>query len=645
LRPSVHSAPLVAVALVVLLLGLLLWLLHRAEVEERQNALIEDMLWVEQDLSFHLSTLSERLGILADGVAQGGVEGRALFTDGRPMVVAFPELRRLIVRDAEGRVAGVQPPAEPLPPSDHSPDWYDGFTLARSLGRQVLGAPFRLGSGRWAVEAHMPVYRGGRFVGTVSAVITLESLLAHQVPWWFARRYRIEIADTDGTTLAAKSQLALPVDGESREVRIEALGPRLAIVARPYRVEAHLGRNLLVGAIIGLALAAVLSLWTMRRHLRHRLAAEQALRAEHSFRKAMEDSLTVGMRARDLEGRITYVNPAFCRMVGWSADELIGARPPMPYWAPDHIETITALHNALLRGNAPDQGAELMLQRSTGERFKALIYESPLIDADGHHTGWMASFIDITERDRVETLIRQQTEKLQRTARLITMGEMASTLAHELNQPLSAIASYATGCLNRLAGGEVAAAELAPPLSKIGAQAQRAGQIIRRIHEFVRKSKPAVVRCDLIQVIEGAAAFVDEDCRRHGIRVQVSTAGGALPVEADRILIEQVLLNLARNAMEAMALMPPGRRVIDITVRPEAGAAVVRVADCGGGIGPETEARLFTPFFSTKAEGMGMGLNICRSIVESHCGRLWFEPNSGGGSIFAFALPVIEDDA
>ncbi|WP_082915044.1 sensor histidine kinase [Paramagnetospirillum marisnigri] len=349
--------------------------------------------------------------------------------------------------------------------------------------------------------------------------------------------------------------------------------------------------------------------------------------------------VAVGMRARDLDGRITYVNPAFCHMVGWSADELVGSMPPMPYWLPEDMEKTYALHRAVLRGDAPPDGFEIVFRRKNGERFHALVYEAPLIESDGRHTGWMASVLDVTERKKAEELARQHQEKLQRTSRLITMGEMASTLAHELNQPLSAIASYATGCLNRLAAGDAKVEELTAPLTKLGVQAQRAGHIIRRIHDFVRKSDPLVAPCALNRVVEGAMGFLEAEARKRAIRVDLELDPRDPQVEADRILIEQVVLNLARNAMEAMGQTPAAERILDVTVESADGLAVVRVADQGGGIAPEVAESLFTPFFTTKSEGMGMGLNICRSIIESHRGRLWFEPNPDGGAIFQFTLP------
>ncbi len=641
-RDAIQLMPLAAMGLVVMLLGVLLWLLHRNEMEDERRALIQDILWVEQNLHFNLDSDAERLGQLADLLGREGLDAEAFMVQSRAVIANSPEVERIMIRRTDGVVARSSPPVQGNAESDADPAWLSTFTLAKNAGHTVFGSPYAR-DGRGAMfEAQVPVFRAGRFDGVLVGVFSLDGLLAHHVPWWFAQAYRLEIVDGNGTLLAAKSQVPVEDSGLSYQLRFEPPGQGLALVATVHRGDPRLVRNLLAAAIFALALSAVWSLWALRRHVLRRLAAEQALRAEHAFRKAMEDSLTVGMRARDLDGRITYVNPAFCRMVGWSAEELVGAVPPMPYWLPEDMENAYALHQAVMRGDAPRDGFEIAFQRKTGERFNALIYEAPLIDSDGRQTGWMASVLDITERKRAEELSRQHQDKLQRTARLITMGEMASTLAHELNQPLSAIASYATGCLNRLAAGDAEAEELTAPISKLAVQAQRAGHIIRRIHDFVRKSEPLVAPCALNDVVEGAMSFLEAEARKRSVRVELSLEAPSPQVDADRILIEQVMLNLARNAMEAMGQTPRNRRVLDISVRRHDGQAEVRVADSGSGIAADIAGSLFTPFFTTKDEGMGMGLNICRSIVESHHGRLWFEPAPERGGVFLFTLPERE---
>ncbi|WP_305792097.1 PAS domain S-box protein [Magnetospirillum sp. UT-4] len=630
--------PAIAMAMVAMLLVALLWMLHRSEVEEERFALIKDILWVEQNIHFHLVSDEEKLAQLAADLERRGAAGPVLEAEGRALLANNPEIRRVILRDADGNGAESFPPGEATGGIGEQAPWWPAFAMARSLGRVAWSAPFAVPGLGVVVEAHQPVYRGGRFAGMVVGVFPLDGILTHLVPWWVAEKYKVEIVDADGAALAAKTQVAVAEPGPSHQVRLEPPGQGVAVVATVYRSAPNLARNLLAAAILALSLLALSSLGMVRRQVRRRLAAEQDLRAEHAFRKAMEDSLTVGMRARDLDGRITYVNPAFCRMVGWTEAELVGTEPPMPYWLPEAMDATMEMHRRVMAGDAPPDGFEIQFRRRSGEVFWALVYEAPLIGADGRHTGWMASVLDVTERKRAEETTRQQQEQLQRTARLITMGEMASTLAHELNQPLSAIASYTTGCLNRLGAERFDPGELREALTKLGVQAQRAGQIIRRVHDFVRKSEPRLRPCSLNRVVEDSVGFIEIDARRRGVGLEVDLAPGEPEVDADPILLEQVMLNLARNGIEAMG---EGRdHALSIHVAVEPGQAVISIADRGPGVAPEAADNLFRPFYTTKEEGMGMGLNICRSIIEFHQGRLWFEPRLGGGSVFRFSLPL-----
>mgnify|MGYP000287604554 CR=1 FL=1 len=210
----------------------------------------------------------------------------------------------------------------------------------------------------------------------------------------------------------------------------------------------------------------------------------------------------------------------------------------------------------ILAGHAPPQGVEIRLMHSNGTRFDVLLIEAPLIGPDGKHIGWMGSMVDITEQKNAQELARQQQERLQATARLVTMGEMASTLAHELNQPLAAISSYNTGCLNMIHAGELSGGELTGVLEKIGKQAQRAGQIIRRIHDFVRRSEPKCEPVDLNAIIRESVELVEPDARRRAVTLDCDFALPLPSVAADPVMIEQVTINLIRNGMDAMADIP-----------------------------------------------------------------------------------------
>jgi C4-dicarboxylate-specific signal transduction histidine kinase len=259
---------------------------------------------------------------------------------------------------------------------------------------------------------------------------------------------------------------------------------------------------------------------------------------------------------------------------------------------------------------------------------------------------------DVTERKKTDELVRQQQEKVALTSRLITMGEMASSLAHELNQPLTAITNYSMGTVARvkslLAHGEQPDPhDFLPALEKTSAQAQRAGAIIRRIREFVKRSEPNRQLADIRNIIDEALGLVEIEAvkRQISIRTEIQPDLPLIPI--DTILIEQVLVNLLKNSLEAMS--DSWDRLLTICVKlvhDEHNWLSIEVTDRGHGLAPEVELKLFEPFYTTKKEGMGMGLNICRSIIEFHQGRLWVKNNVdiGGqvtGCTFFVRLPIV----
>lgn len=636
------TAPRIAVGLFVLAVASLLWLLHRQELEEQRDGLISDMLWVEQNLHFQLSRSQEQLQLLGQDYFSGDITDGRLEHRLKSLLLNNPGISQLLLLDKDGRVLKGRPgeiselqAGWNIRP-DHS---QQAFKLARSTGNPIFSASYTFGN-EWQFNLIVPHFREGRHVGSIVATYSVKSLLAEQIPWWFAQKYRISVADANGTILGSKSNVEAGEETLSHRIPFDPPGYGLVLIATAYKAETSLARNMLALVIAGLGAGVLASLWAQRQHLKRRLDAEQALSNEYAFRKAMEDSLFTGLRARDLKGRIIYVNPAFCRMTGFAADELVGLKPPMPYWAPEEYDSTLSAHQKVLAGMAPREGVEVRLQRKNGERFDALIYEAPLIDAEGNHTGWMGSVLDVTERKRAEELARQQQEKLQFTARLVTMGEMASTLAHELNQPLPAIASYTTGCLNRLNAGNLPREELRDALGKLAVQAQRAGHVIRRIYDFVRRSEPQRAQCDINEITEDAVGLIEADARKRGVKIMLDLSAGMPNCLADRVMVEQVLLNLIRNGVDAMQGMDAERRLLIVSTKQADRNLVVSVADRGGGIAQEAMDHLFEPFFSTKPEGMGMGLNICRSIIEFHRGRMWVDTNPEGGTIFCFTLPL-----
>jgi C4-dicarboxylate-specific signal transduction histidine kinase len=258
---------------------------------------------------------------------------------------------------------------------------------------------------------------------------------------------------------------------------------------------------------------------------------------------------------------------------------------------------------------------------------------------------------DITARRSAETLAAMQAEKAQVTSRLVTMGEMASSVAHELNQPLTAIANYCNGMVTRVKGDAIAKADLIATLEKTSRQAQRAGQIIHRIRNFVKRSEPQRQPAQARTIVEDAVDLASIELRRRNVSIHTYVAQRLPTLMCDPILIEQVVLNLLKNAAEAIdsAQLPSARRNIELRVVPrhtpeEGGVIEFSVTDMGPGIKDDVIARLYEAFFSTKAEGLGIGLSLCRSIVESHRGRIRAQNLYNGSSVvgccFTFTLPV-----
>ncbi|MEG2977720.1 MAG: ATP-binding protein, partial [Comamonas sp.] len=257
---------------------------------------------------------------------------------------------------------------------------------------------------------------------------------------------------------------------------------------------------------------------------------------------------------------------------------------------------------------------------------------------------------DITQRRNAEDQAAQQAEKAQSASRLITMGEMASSVAHELNQPLTAISNYSSGMLTRLDNGTLTPDQMRFALEKTAHQAQRAGQIIQRIRSFVKKSEPNRMLADVSQMISEALELAGIELRRRNVQLTSHIAERMPPLMVDAILIEQVLINLMKNSAESidMSDRPLGQRNVELRVRPQLfenhQGVEFTVEDTGKGLPPEVLEHLFEAFFSTKSEGMGIGLNLCRSIVESHHGRMHAENLYNGSEVtgcrFSFWLPL-----
>ncbi|MGV7207433.1 ATP-binding protein [Oxalobacteraceae bacterium A2-2] len=369
------------------------------------------------------------------------------------------------------------------------------------------------------------------------------------------------------------------------------------------------------------------------------------LQEAHAFRQAMEDSLLVGMRARDPEGAIIYVNPALCAMVGYSAEELLGCRPPYPYWHPQDLEKQARESDAALQGRAAPHGFESRIRHKDGRDVITMVYTAPLVDAQGVHRGWMSSVVDITAQKAAEARQRDQELRLQRSARLASVGEMASTLAHELNQPLMALSNFAVAAraLATRAAMPGDAELLASTLDDIVGQSKRASEIVKHVRAFINPQRAHYEIVSIGSVIAHAETLLKPELQRDGVTLRLALEDAHALVRGDRVLLEQVLVNLVHNALQAMQEQPrrsSGPRSIELSSRRVVEGLSITVADQGPGIPPEQLEQVFAPFFTTKPEGLGLGLNICRTIVEAHGGCISVENRAGGGAAFTYILPI-----
>jgi two-component system sensor histidine kinase DctS len=601
----------------VFVLGVMAWL-AKADLDERearQAETISDVLSLEAQISGWLDGETRRLQVLADLVSAGAVspdtfDNQALVLDG---------MRRFWVSvtwvDARGRIAA-QVPDDQLPPRSVYRDTDTDTGMAAHVSVNVEG--------------------GGSLVARYSTA----NLLRQSVPWWLASKYDIRLLDAQEDVVAAT------VNGERQPDQIwyrKSLGGSmqgcwLELATRerlvPWWRSAPMA--LMAGFVPLLAVAS----WMLRQQMQGVARAEEAWRTEAAWRQAMEDSLAVGIRARDLDGRLIYVNRTMADMVGYTPEELEGVMPPMPYWPRDEIELAMKRHQRNMAGGAPRDGYESRWQHRDGRPVEVMVYEAPLVDAKGQQIGWMASVVNITERKRMEERERKQAEAMAHHARLTMLGEVASTLAHELNQPLSAIISYNAGVQNALQRQGFSDALVLNAIQRMGEQASHAGRIVKRIREFLTRREPQREPCDINEVVESAMGLLLREITRHGVAVSMQLDRQLPQIEADPVLIEQVAANLIRNACDAMATQKGPRRLqVQTQLALDGQFVKVVVTDNGPGLQGQTIEGLCAPFYSTKSDGMGMGLAICRSIVELHYGALDAHDAPGGGAVMSFSVP------
>jgi PAS domain S-box-containing protein len=785
-------APLVSVLLFLAVISSASWYLRSEESQREADSLRRDTEIAQQKIRLRFIENEERLAHLAQDLSARATPRAAFIVRASELLRERPEISQLWWLAADGSSIatlaanasqdGDDPQATTA--AKTNPDFQRGaFNSARNTLTATYSKPFVNSSAAQVFQVHVPLVTHKNFLGMLVAQYSTDNLIRYLVASDISNRHTISLMGVGGQLLAST---VVPVPGKKEtrtdivyEVQVLPSSSWLILRGEARRTSADLIGNTLFWMVVALSALTVWMLFSTWRHLRSQSEMQRALISEANFRRAMENSMLTGMRAMDMAGRITYVNPAFCLMTGYSESELIGLLPPFPYWLPDRVEESHRLLQQELKGLTPAGGFEVKVLHKSGELFDARMYVSPLVDPKGVQTGWMTSMTNITESKRIrdqlsasherfttvlegldasvsvlsvqqgellfanrsyrlwfgadalghallagddinampmsagedsvedlgglptqeltesgsdpheihieplnkwfdvrarylqwtdgrlaqmliatdvtarrnaETLAANQAEKAQVTSRLVTMGEMASSVAHELNQPLTAITNYCNGMASRVKSESIEKDDLITALEKTSKQAQRAGQIIRRIRAFVKRSEPQRQATQARAMVEEVVELASIELSRRKVVVHFYVASRLPLLWVDPILIEQVLLNLLKNAAEAIdsAGLPAARRVINLRVVPRQTAddgLVIEfsVTDMGPGIRPEVLARLYEAFFSTKPEGLGIGLSLCRSIIESHRGRIRAEnlytDQEVSGCSFVFTLP------
>ena len=765
-------APYAAIGIFALAMLVVTALLQWREQDTAMSALEGDMHWAERTIEARLRAHEDFLTELGREQEFLQLTYEAFQVKASRYVRDNPELAAIIWVDIDGKVEWVAPNEATATFVGEQLNGIRMTALQEALRtrRVMFSTDYPDAYRRPTNDLILPVQRGSSDIGAFIARQSLETLLRTTLPGSFTSRYSLSVFDAEQREIFSNSSVR-PRDRQlSGNISLDLPGNRLGLNIVAYRGGGVWLPYLPAVLIAILTIIVSATLLQLRRHALRRADTEEQLRAAYAFRQAMSNSLVTGLRAIDQEGRITFVNAAFCRMTGFSESELVGVAPPYPYWPPEEFAQLQSNIDLALAGRAPASGFEMRIMRKTGERFDVRLYFSPLIDAAGKQQGWIASMNDITEpkrarveleqaherfvtvidgldtavhvadartgeilfanrafqnifgfdtvgrdsalvtaacrpppealaqrpeslaaselpaelfdgevqhtlsghwyhlherairwvdgrtvrvqlaaditdRKHIDEVNQQQQKRLEQTSRLITMGEMASSLAHELNQPLSAIANYTAGCIKRMQAGNYRLEDLLAAMQKAGDQAERAGKIIRRMRDMVKKSDPNRQPVALSELIEEARAFADIQAQRASTQIIVDLPEGLPNILVDRIMIEQVLLNLIKNGIEAMQETPVERRRLTVAARLlETRQVQVEIADQGHGLPEEEIEKIFAPFYTTKPEGMGIGLPICRSIIEFHQGRLWVEARREGGTIFRFTVPIEDTD-
>ena len=635
------AALLLLVAVSIALLALFLRTEEAAQ-EDRRRA--DDAQWLDQTLHFHFRRLENELATLAlQAQRQGQTPGQGAAQPARaglfwrsPGVIAFhgwiPAPPTLSLPAPSGWPA--LPPAARQPPGN-AEALATMLDITRGLQRPAYAGPLPQGDGQsgQAVWLAVPLFEQGRFLGDYVAAIALEPTLAQAVPAWFLKDHALSVATDvaqagpDDAQGASRYLVPISLPGAQWRLQVDVLDSQPALAPRAF-----------FGVALLCLAGMVLALYFLWRDIARRQRVESQLQSQLALRTAMERSAPVGLRAWNLDGHLVYVSQAFCRMVGWPEQALQAHADRPPYWPAGQGDEFEWLQARAEQDRELQAGVPTLLQHHDGYTLEVLVHGAPLTLANGTVIGWLASALDITERKRVERLAARQQEMLEASGRLIAVGEVASTLAHELNQPLGALSSFANGLLNRLRQGRITLDEITPVIERMERMTEKAGRVIQRVNAFARRQEMTRQPLALNAFVERVARNVPLP---DGLDLELCLPEADLTIPADALLLEHALHNLVLNATEWAihgALMPARVRVSRVMSDTQAG---IRVEDSGPGVSEDQDHKIFDAFASHKPGGMGMGLSICRSIVEAHHGHIDVARSSAlNGAQFTLWLPL-----
>ncbi|GAA4421407.1 ATP-binding protein [Acidovorax lacteus] len=609
-------ALLAMLALVVLSVALLVAYLQREEAQDRQRRQNADAEWLDQTLRFQLRRLESDLLLAAAAPAGANTALPRAGTLWRTTGVVRARLPL--------RCLGAPPAADGAEALPHPAELRTLLDTVYGLQRSAYAGPLPAAEGRPAT-LWLALPLPGRGDGCLLAELGLDALLDAAVPAWFAQEHHLRVL---------WDPLAWPpAGGSAYEAPVQLPGAALRLAVEPLAERTPLAPRVFFGVAM-LALLGMLALLALLlRDAARRRRVEAQLQAQRTLRAALERAAPVGLVAWDAQGTLRSVNAAFRHTLGM-ADGRDAERPP--FWPLPLRDAAQPFPTCCGLAAAPGESLETALPRPGAEPVEMLVQVAPLTQPDGRTLGWVGAFLDITERRAAERLAAEQQRKLDASGRLIAVGEVASTLAHELNQPLGALSSFAHGLLNRVQAQRINPDELASVVERMARMADKAGRVIQRANQLARRQHATREPLDL-------CALAQQMALPPGVRLALDVPPGPCTVPADGLLLEHALRNLLANAAEwALHAQPADAQVLLRVLPATEGAAEVGlcVEDNGPGVPDDQRTAIFDAFTSHKPGGMGMGLSICRSVAEAHGGRITVERSAQlHGAQFTLWLP------